>query len=289
MGAAAHPRPGADVHLEAPVDRQVAPVRVVAAQNLRPLVVLLRADGLGDDASTGRRRRRPPLARSVTRLAALAVAANADDTVVVDHDVFDRELFAHLGAGFGRRVDEQLVEHGAPRAVRERRFGGARRARDREWARSRRRRCRSADSRLRSAGRAGPTASMPPPPAGEGRASTPCRWETSPGRRREPCSPSAQGATQSESLRNGRPRRLRRTAVVTRLLLSVPHPGWRSAAEVANALLQEGGVRMLTARATTSTRVTTEISDCVSIVSFAQRVMGITSVGLNAIAFVNDT
>ena len=47
--------------------------------------------------------------------------------------------------------------------------------------------------------------------------------------------------------------------------------------------------RMLTARAITSTTVITEIADWVSIVSFAQRVMGMTSVGLNAIAFVDDT
>ncbi len=46
---------------------------------------------------------------------------------------------------------------------------------------------------------------------------------------------------------------------------------------------------MLTARAITSTTVITETTDCVSIVSFAHRVMGMTSVGLNAIAFVDDT
>jgi hypothetical protein len=46
---------------------------------------------------------------------------------------------------------------------------------------------------------------------------------------------------------------------------------------------------MLTARAMTSATVITEIADCVSIVSFAHLVMGITSVGLNAVAFVNDT
>ena len=39
----------------------------------------------------------------------------------------------------------------------------------------------------------------------------------------------------------------------------------------------------------TSATVTTEIDDCTSIVSFVQRVMGIVSVGLNAVAFVNDT
>ncbi len=47
--------------------------------------------------------------------------------------------------------------------------------------------------------------------------------------------------------------------------------------------------KMLTARAMTSATVTIEIADCASIVSFAQRVMGMTSVGLNAVAFVNET
>ena len=46
---------------------------------------------------------------------------------------------------------------------------------------------------------------------------------------------------------------------------------------------------MLTARAMTSATVITEIADCTSIVSFVQRDIGITSVGLNAVAFVNDT
>ena len=41
---------------------------------------------------------------------------------------------------------------------------------------------------------------------------------------------------------------------------------------------------MLTARAMTSATVITEMSDCTSIVSFAHRVMGIVSVGLNASA-----
>jgi hypothetical protein len=47
--------------------------------------------------------------------------------------------------------------------------------------------------------------------------------------------------------------------------------------------------KMLTARAMTSATVITEMRACVSIVNFAHRVMGITSVGLNAIAFVDDT
>ena len=45
---------------------------------------------------------------------------------------------------------------------------------------------------------------------------------------------------------------------------------------------------MLTARAITKTAMSSDTSDCTSIVSFAHRDMGITSVGLNAIAFVND-
>jgi hypothetical protein len=44
---------------------------------------------------------------------------------------------------------------------------------------------------------------------------------------------------------------------------------------------------MFTARATTSTMVTIEMTDCTLIAIFAQRESGITSVGLNAVALVN--
>ena len=47
--------------------------------------------------------------------------------------------------------------------------------------------------------------------------------------------------------------------------------------------------RTLTARAMTNATVTSEIADCPSMVSFAHRDNGMTSVGLNAVAFVNDT
>jgi hypothetical protein len=47
--------------------------------------------------------------------------------------------------------------------------------------------------------------------------------------------------------------------------------------------------RMLTARAITSATVTTEIADCASIVTLAHWVMGMVSVGLNAVALVNET
>ena len=46
--------------------------------------------------------------------------------------------------------------------------------------------------------------------------------------------------------------------------------------------------KMLTARATTSATVTNEIADCTSMIAFAQRDNGMTSVGLNAVAFVNE-
>ena len=46
---------------------------------------------------------------------------------------------------------------------------------------------------------------------------------------------------------------------------------------------------MFTARATTRPIVTSETKDWTSIRSFAICVSGIASVGLNAVAFVNDT
>ena len=45
---------------------------------------------------------------------------------------------------------------------------------------------------------------------------------------------------------------------------------------------------MFTARAMTSATVINEIADWMSIVSLAYRDIGMTSVGLNAVAFVND-
>jgi hypothetical protein len=49
-----------------------------------------------------------------------------------------------------------------------------------------------------------------------------------------------------------------------------------------------GYLRMLTERATTSATVISETADCANIVSFAHRDIGMTSVGLKAVAFVND-
>jgi hypothetical protein len=45
---------------------------------------------------------------------------------------------------------------------------------------------------------------------------------------------------------------------------------------------------MLTARATTSATVTIETADCTVMAILAQRVSGMTSVGLKAAALVND-
>jgi hypothetical protein len=47
--------------------------------------------------------------------------------------------------------------------------------------------------------------------------------------------------------------------------------------------------RMFTARAATSNTVIAEIAASVNIIIFTRRVSGITSVGLNAMAFVNET
>ena len=48
-------------------------------------------------------------------------------------------------------------------------------------------------------------------------------------------------------------------------------------------------LKMFTARAATSSTVIAEIDDSITIIAFARRVSGIASVGLNAIAFVNET
>jgi len=47
-------------------------------------------------------------------------------------------------------------------------------------------------------------------------------------------------------------------------------------------------LRMLTARAMTSAPMASDTEDCTSMVSFAHLANGITSVGLNAVALVND-
>jgi hypothetical protein len=68
--------------------------------------------------------------------AALPVVAAdpAHLAVVVEQQLADGEALPDLGACLGGRVDEQLVQHGAPRPVGDRRLVGARSAGDRERA-----------------------------------------------------------------------------------------------------------------------------------------------------------
>lgn len=54
------------------------------------------------------------------------------------------------------------------------------------------------------------------------------------------------------------------------------------------SVLQDGYLRMLTARAMTRATVTRDTADCSIMAIFAQRDSGITSVGLKAVALVND-
>ena len=84
------------------VDRQAAPVRVVAPLQHRLLVVLLGLDRLGDArvAAVGADH---DAGAFDDRCAVLAVAADADDCAVLDDDLLDGEALAHLGAGVGRR------------------------------------------------------------------------------------------------------------------------------------------------------------------------------------------
>jgi hypothetical protein len=118
---------GADPGLEAAAHRQPAPVGVVAAQQRGPLVVLLGRD------RPGHRRVAPVGPHDHPGLlgdgaAVAAVAADAGDAPVGDHDLLDGEPLAGLGGG----VDQQLVERGAPGAVGHRGVVGAGRPRDGE-------------------------------------------------------------------------------------------------------------------------------------------------------------
>ena len=51
------------------------------------------------------------------RRAALGVAADARHAALLDQDLLDGEGFAQFGAGRHGCVDQQRVEHDAPRAV----------------------------------------------------------------------------------------------------------------------------------------------------------------------------
>ena len=90
-----------------------------------------------------------------------------------------------------------------------------------------------------------------------------------------------------------------RTATHTSSTLTRSHHAQRtssSSPEVGSATSRRSAterrhyyLKMFTARAATSRMQTAEIADPASIMSFARRVSGIASVGLNAIEFVNET
>ena len=65
-------------------------------------------------------------------LTALRAALDADDASVFDEELLHREALSNFRAGLSRGVDQQFVQHGPPRAVRDRRVCRARRAGDRE-------------------------------------------------------------------------------------------------------------------------------------------------------------
>ena len=165
VGHAANARSGADVGLEAAVHRQAAPVGVVARLQRRLLVVLLGADGVGDQRvpAVGADDHAGVLGDG---LAALAVAADAGDAAVLDDDVLDGESLADLGAGLGGGIDEQLVQHGPPRGVGARALVGPGRAGDARRVRSRTRTCRSVGSRSRRSRSSRPHRSSAATPGG---------------------------------------------------------------------------------------------------------------------------
>ena len=117
VGIAAQPRRSsvANRGLE-PYARQIAPVGVVHRHLRAPLVVLLGLNRLRDEGvlAVGADHYSGALGDA---LASLCVPANAGHDSIVGEDLLDREPLAELDAGLDRGVDEQLVEHRAPRAV----------------------------------------------------------------------------------------------------------------------------------------------------------------------------
>ena len=110
---------GPDIGLEPAVHRQVAPVGVIRGQQRRLLVVLLGTHGLGDE--------RVPSVGANHDVSPLHDGAPAFDcprmptTRPSSENLLDDDVLADLGARFRCGVHQQLVEHGAPRAVRHRR------------------------------------------------------------------------------------------------------------------------------------------------------------------------
>ena len=126
------------------------------------------------------------------------------------HDLFDVEAFADFGAGFGRRVDKQLVEDGPPRTVRDRSIPRARRPGDRDGTEvegvGMDRRASCCDRRSSRPHRRGPLLRV----AARG-GSIACRSETLRDRQPEHGSPCGPEASRSVTRHSGLPPRSRRT------------------------------------------------------------------------------
>ena len=97
-------------------DRQAAPVGVVHRQMRRPLLVLLGFDRLGHERapSVGADHHARPLAHLH---AAAEVTADAGDRSLGAQQLVDGEPLAQLRTRLHRCLDQQLVQHRAPRAV----------------------------------------------------------------------------------------------------------------------------------------------------------------------------
>ena len=145
--------------------------------------------------------------------AALRVTADARHRPVGRQDLVDREALAQLRARLDRRVDQQLVEDGAARAVRARRpRRSAAASRRSSPARSRTSRSRPAGTRSPRAAPAGPSARARPRPADARGGWTSCRSGTSPCRPAAPGSPCGRAASRSASPRSALRRRSRHTS-----------------------------------------------------------------------------
>ena len=102
------------------VDRHAAPIGVEAAGQRRMRASHASPYHAGDAGAqaigTDHKRR-----ARFDRLARRIDCPHADDAVAVADDLAHQRRFPYLGAGRARRIDQQLVEHGAARAVHHRR------------------------------------------------------------------------------------------------------------------------------------------------------------------------
>ena len=122
-----------NIGIEVAPNRQVAPVRVIAAEQLWLLVVLFGADGLGDEGVAAVRSNHN-LCTLSHRRSILRPSLDAAHTAILNDELLNREPLADLGARFRCGVDQELVEDGSPWTVRDRAVLRPRGARKRERA-----------------------------------------------------------------------------------------------------------------------------------------------------------